>query len=158
VATLASVVAEQRQLLEQHPAAASTPDVLFYSTRPAAQGEIRPLPGPPLAEGDLAQDEGSDGSPFLLEIDMIEAGKVRGWACKRGEQLPSSLQLELYVDGIRAATARTSDEVTLPREALERCGLTNEPQESVPLGFQAQLPPLPQGLHEVRVAHILLPT
>ena len=69
-------------------------DVLYYSVRSTPSGGPRapPLTGPKI-ESDLPTQAWDDR--LLGQIDAVDSGMVSGWACLKGQQSPSPLQVSL---------------------------------------------------------------
>lgn len=67
-------------------------DVLYYSVRTTPSGGPRapPLTGPKI-ESDLPTQAWDDR--LLGQIDAVDSGMVSGWACLKGQQSPSPLQV-----------------------------------------------------------------
>eukprot|EP00887_Chlorella_sp_A99_P003159 scaffold9.g3159.t1 len=100
---------------------------------------------------------------LLGQVDAIEAGVVHGWACLRGSKT-TSLSVVLFVDGVRVAEA-VADQPTQSSIVHRLCeqdaaagadgggGAGAAAQAQPPhagVRWRAQLPPLPEGRHEVR--------
>lgn len=77
-------------------------DVLYYSVRSTPSGGPRapPLTGPKI-ESDLPTQAWDDR--LLGQIDSVEAGIVSGWACLKGQQSPSPLEVVLSLFPTRAS-------------------------------------------------------
>ena len=170
--TLTAVAQEQQYLLKiaEDEAAFRDQDPLFFSIRPHPPADIPPLQGPPLdlsLEEDIAAatttaagSENTVNRPDLvLEIDAIEGGTVRGWACSRIADIPEPLTILVYVDKTLVSEVSADESIELPASAREVCssslgggaaaGSSRAPSERV--GFVANFPDLPQGRHTLRV-------
>lgn len=175
LASLTAVVQEQRSQLElqSHHSILENHDeeVLFYSIRSITTGDqdIPPLKGKRLnatvimdpGEAHTARKgiEGDDGDVYsevlLGQLNMIEDGEARGWACRRasrGGSLTNAV-VAVYVDDVLVAEAVADEALDLPIAVLEMCQDVPEEDESpsraLPIGFSAKLPMLREGQHNV---------
>jgi hypothetical protein len=168
IAALAAVASDQRTLLRQADATikelSSEEGPMFFSVRPNPPKEIHPLKGALLDMGKVVSSgavDGSDEGPpvappdaaaaaAVAQIDFIERGEVRGWACSRSGELQGPLSVEIYVNDVRVATvAAAAQGDDLPASVKEACMQQGTTPGAAPKRFVAALPLLPQGEHLV---------
>lgn len=162
-----AVAADQRTLLRQADATikelSTEESPLFYSVRPNPPKRIPPLQGALLDAGKVVPsiaDGSDDGTPAappdaavaaaVAQIDFIERGEVRGWACSRSAELQGPLSVEIYVNDVRVATVAAAEDLgDLPAAVKEACTQQGVAPGAAPKRFSAALPLLPQGEHLV---------
>ncbi len=89
----------------------TTPDpnlgsVLFYNARTYTTTPP-PLEGPLLKDDPLPIQPAPEGT-LLGQIDVVEHGRVQGWACVPGGGVGSPLIVVVYVDGIEVGRTHAS--------------------------------------------------
>lgn len=152
--------------------AAEEQPLLFYSVRaqPPPGQEAPPLDGPPLDADTLPLSSDPDGK-LLGQVNLVEAGRVHGWACVKGSQA-DALTVTVYVDGVQVGASQA----VLPTQTShvrQLCqldppgGAAAAAEEALQeaalhvgrggVGFVVPLPPLAEGLHVVRLARVLFP-
>ena len=137
-------------------------DTLFYSVRTNPPKHIDPLKGPKLEVTDILEPSNDTATPtdplftaVIAQIDLIEAGTVKGWACSTTTKVPGPLKIEVYVNRIRVAEVIGREGVDLPSAAKTAC-LGDAGGGAAPALWQAQLPALHPGTHTLR-AFVVLP-
>lgn len=135
--------------------------LLFYSVRgmqPGAQ-EPPPLTGPRIEEDPLPIQH-DPAQKLTGQVNSVEAGRVHGWACLKGGGA-SELTVSAYVDGMLAGRGQASLPTQTPAVrrlcqldgggAVAQAGQPHPGRDASGVGFVVPLPPLPQGLHTVRL-------
>ncbi|KAL4427755.1 hypothetical protein ABPG75_001844 [Micractinium tetrahymenae] len=138
--------------------------LLFYSVRsmqPGAQ-EPPPLTGPKLEEDPLPIQH-DPAEKLTGQVNSVEAGRVHGWACLKGAP-GAELTVSVYVDGVLAGRGQASLPTQTPAvrrlcqldsgggtAAAAQAGQPHLGRDASGVGFVVPLPPLPQGLHTLRV-------
>jgi hypothetical protein len=126
---------------------------LFYSTRPKAKGsgtvdEVTGI-GVELPEKIVKVSP----TTSVASVNNVEAGYASGWACHRFQSssfAQNSAQIYAVVDGTIVASAVVAEIEKSPSpDIVETCSIGEEIPDI--LMFNISLPPLPQGIHELRV-------
>ena len=151
---------------------------LYYSVRPKAK-DVGAVEGIgvelPAAESAIVRKPTAEAS--VAAIDSVEAGRVTGWACHRLASRPStplarpSAHMYAVVDGTVVASVDVTTvlrDVDVATAVADTCrggesvndngnGNGNDVIDSAEAGkpvvfaFDIELPPLPHGIHELRV-------
>lgn len=149
---------EKIALAEEQSAIVTEP--VFYSVRPHPPKNIPSLKGQTLNLNDIVEDFGSNGiednnsaqlTAVIVEIDLIEAGTVTGWACSRSDDVPAPIKIVIYLNRVQVADVTAVQDVELPAAARTICNGEGDAKPGIaPKGFIAKFPALPQGTHMVR--------
>ena len=138
---------------------------MFYSVRPRTKRTVVNVRGIgvelPVAEDQIVKTPTSDAS--VAAIDAVEAGRVKGWLCHRGGNVSTDASAHVYavVDGTVIASVELSNhermrDAEVVPEIAEICATTTTMASTVGtsssvFALDIGLPPLPQGVHELRV-------
>ena len=131
---------------------------LFYSVRPKTSRAAKDIEGIGVelpAAGDVAVDP--DETSSVASVDSVEGGRVFGWACHRSSKSSSTESVYVYaiVDDTVVAAVDVMDTYgnrELSTEVQEICLMKGEADPGVMVfKFDIGLPPLPQGIHTLRV-------
>ncbi|KAL4449403.1 hypothetical protein ABPG77_007047 [Micractinium sp. CCAP 211/92] len=147
-----------------NPADPTAQPLLFYSVRSMQPGtqEPPPLAGPRVEEDPLPIQH-DPAEKLTGQVNSVEAGRVHGWACLKGGAA-AELAVSVYVDGVLAGRGQASLPTQTPAvrrlcqldsgagdSAAARAGQPHLGRDTSGVGFVVPLPPLPQGLHTLRV-------
>ena len=155
VESLTVLAREQRDVINTvEQQAIQAQDPLFFSVRKDVPKLIPPLDGPLLDLKLVVKTTGNDSknqSPpsAIAELDSVENGQARGWACGRTADLVGPLRIEIYVDRKRVAEVAATETFDVPIAVKEACHLEGQTLGVEPAQFTVDLPFLRPGTHSV---------
>lgn len=153
---MAALAREQREVIKTvEQQAVQAQDPLFFSVRKDVPRVISPLDGPLLdhklvVKYDGSDEPGSEGAPIAIaDLDTIERGQAKGWACGRTADVQGPLRIEIYIDRRRVTEVMATEVFEVPTAVKEACHLEGHTGGVAPTQFTVDLPYLRQGTHSV---------